>query len=195
MIAGIIVLVLGIVMIGAGVSGLKGATTTIMTFSQQQPGEYVSSEIILNSSSAVVVRSPAIVGGLIPAQDLSSVNSANVGSYALSSTSTAGGSATYVSLTGNYYYVVFSSSQPSSDIVIAGNLRQTIVSGLLALLGFIFVIVGAILSLVGWRRQRRAGSKDKKASLSESDYYANRQGGSQQPPSPPSSSSSQAPSQ
>jgi hypothetical protein len=141
----------------------------------------------------VVVRSPASVGGLIPAQNLSSVNSANVGSYALSSTSTAGGSATYLSLTGDYYYVAFASSQPSSDIVIAGNLRQTIVSGLLVLLGFILAIVGVILSLVGWRRQRRAASKNKKASDSDSDYYANRQGGAQQPPPP--SSSSQAPSQ
>jgi uncharacterized membrane protein len=193
MIAGIIVLVLGIVMIGAGVSGLRSTTTTINTFSQQQPGEYVSGEIILNASSAVVVRSPASVGGLIPAQNLSSVNSANVGSYALSSTSTAGGSATYLSLTGDYYYVAFASSQPSSDIVIAGNLRQTIVSGLLVLLGFILAIVGVILSLVGWRRQRRAASKNKKASDSDSDYYANRQGGAQQPPPP--SSSSQAPSQ
>jgi sorbitol-specific phosphotransferase system component IIC len=189
MVAGIIVLVLGLVMIGAGVSGLRGTTSTINTFSQQHPGEYVSSEIILNSSSAVVVRSPASVGGLIPAGNLSSVNSANIASYALSTKSTGGGSATYTSLTGDYYYVVFSSSPPSSSIIIAGNLRQTIVSGVLALLGFLFVIVGIILSLVGWRRGRRANSKNKKPSVSDSDYYANRQDGSQQPPPPPSSSS------
>jgi len=190
LITGIIVLVLGLVMIGGGETGIKGTTTTIRTFSQQQPGEYVSSEIILNSSSVVVVSSPASSGGLILAQDLSSVNSTNVGSHALTPTSAAGGSATFVSLTGNYYYVVFSSSQPSSAIVIAGSLGQTIVSGLLVLLGFLFVIVGVILSLVGWRRGRRAGSKDKKESVSDSDYYANRKDGTQQPPSSSPSSSS-----
>ena len=189
MIAGIVVLVVGLVMVGGGANGLKGATTTIRTFSLQQPGEYVSSEIILNSSSVVAVSSPATVGGLIPAQDISSVTSTNVGTYALTSTSATGGAATYVNLTGNYYYVAFSSSQPSSAIVVAGGLGQTIVTGLLVLLGFIFVIVGATLSLVGWRRGRRAGSKNKKESVSDSDYYANRKDGAQQPPpSPPSPS-------
>jgi hypothetical protein len=188
MIAGIILLVLGLVMIGVGVSALKGVATPIKTFSEQQPGEYVSSEIILNSSSAVVVRSPGSAGGLIPAQDLGSVNSANVGSFALSSKSTAGGSATYINLTGDYYYVVFSSSQPSTSIVVAGDLGHTIVFGLLVLLGFIFVIAGLVMTLVGWRRGKRADSK-KKASVSDSDYYANRQDGSQQPPPPPSASS------
>jgi hypothetical protein len=184
MIAGIVVLVIGLAMIGGGVVALRGTTTTIKTFTEQQPGEYVSSEIVLNSSSAVVVRSPASEGGLIPAQNLSSVDSANLASYALSPTTTAGGSATYVSLTGDYYYVAFSSSQPSSSIVIAGSLGRTIVSGLLVLLGFIFVIVGIVLSLVGWRRGRRADSKNKKAAISESDYYAKREGGPQQPPPP-----------
>lgn len=188
MIAGIIVLLLGIVMIGGGIASLRGTTTTIKTFTLQQPGEYVSTEIILNSSSAVVVRSPAATGGLITAQNLSSVNSANIGSYALSPTSTAAGSDTYVSLTGDYYYVAFSSSQPTSDVVIAGNLRQTIISGVLVLLGFIFAIVGAILSLVGWRRGRRSGSRSKAGSVSDSEYYAKRGDGSQQPTSPPASS-------
>lgn len=185
---GIIVLLLGIVMIGGGIATLRGTTTTIRTFSQQQTGEYVSSEIVLNSSSAVVVRSPASTGGLVAAQNLSSVNSADIGSYALTPTSTAGGSDTYVSLTGDYYYVAFTSSPPSSDVVIAGSLRQTIISGLLVILGFLFAIVGAILSLVGWRRGRRQGPKNDKGQVSDADYYANRQGSSGQPPAPPSSS-------
>ncbi len=187
MIAGIIVLLLGIAMIGGGVASLRGTTTTIRTFSEPQSGEYVSTEIVLNSSSAVVVRSPASTGGLIPSQDLSSVNSGNIGTYALSPTSTAGGSDTYVSLTGDYYYVAFSSSQPSSDVVIAGNLRQTIISGLLVILGFVLAIVGAVLSLVGWRRGRRSGTK-KSDSVSDSDYYAKRGDGTQPPTSPPAPS-------
>jgi hypothetical protein len=192
LIAGIIILVLGVVMIGGGVVGVRGTTTTIKTFSQQQTGEYVSGEIILNSSSVVVVRSPVSAGGLIPAQDLSAVNSANIGSYAVSARSTAGGSATYISLTGDYYYVVFSSSQPTStSVTVAGSLGRTVISGLLVVLGFIVFLVGVILAIVGAIRGRRSSRRAKEQkSVSDADYYASRQGGAQQPP-PPTSSPSQ----
>jgi len=67
-IIGLIILVIGIAFVAGGVVGLKGTTSTISTFTQPQTGEYVSSEMVLNSTADVVVRPSSSTGGLVPAQ-------------------------------------------------------------------------------------------------------------------------------
>ena len=115
---GVVLLIIGIALFASGVIGLRGSTSTIKVFNQSNPGEYVSSEILLNSSSSIIVRSPPSVGGLVPAQDITLVNSNNISSYALSSTTSVAGTEAYTSITGNYYYVIFSSTQPNTRLAI-----------------------------------------------------------------------------
>jgi hypothetical protein len=183
-IIGLIILVIGIAFVAGGIVSLKGTTSTTSTFTQTQAGEYVSSELVLNSSSTVVVRPSSSTGGLVPAQDLSSVNSANLATYALSVKSTAGGSATYVGVQGDYYYVIFTSSQPTTMIVIAGDLIKTIESGVLVLLGGLLFLVGLIVTIIGLIR--KSNKPKQPAGVTDADYYTKRQDGPSPPPSPPS---------
>jgi hypothetical protein len=119
-IAGIIVLVVGVALIATAVVGAIRPPTVISTFSQPHPGEYVSAELLLNASSAVVVASPATNGGIVPAQDIGAVNSTSISSYDVPYNSTASGAQIYKALSGDYYYVAFSSAQPSTHIAVGG---------------------------------------------------------------------------
>lgn len=147
-IIGIIILILGFAFVATGSIVLRRSTTTINTFSQPQSGEYVSTEIVLTASAPIVVRSPAAVGGIVPAQDIDTVNSTNLGSYALPYNSSIAGIETYRGLAaGNYYYVAFFSTQPNTRITIAS--FATVAIGLLILVGILFIIVGIIVAIVG----------------------------------------------
>jgi hypothetical protein len=186
LVIGLIILLIGIAFVAGGVSGIKGTTSTISTFTQPQTGEYVSSEVVLNSTAVVVVRASSSTGGLVPAQALSEVNSTSLAKYALPVSSAAGGSATYVGVHGAYYYVVFTSSQPSARIVVAGDVARTVESGILVLLGGVLFLVGLIVTIIGAVRK---GDKAKQQSgLTDADYYSKRQ---DSPPPPPNTTASQ----
>ena len=172
---GLIILAVGIALAAVGAYNLRNGSTTVTSFSQPASGEYVSAELFLNDS-VVVVRSPASVGGMVPAQDVSEVNPANIGSYAVSYNSTAASSETYLGLRGDFYYIVFSSEQPATKIVVTGTLLRTVTSGLLVLIGIICVIAGAIVTIVGAVRKNPA-----KKVNSEDEYYAKRDGTAQSP--------------
>ena len=167
---GLIVLIVGAALAVVGGYSLKSSTTTITTFTQPTAGEYVSAEMVLNDS-VVVVRSPASVGGMVPAQDVSEVNSANVGSYAVPANSTAASSVTYLGLRGDFNYVGFSSVQPTTTIVVTGTLLHTVTSGLLVLAGIVCAIAGVIVTIVGAVRKNPA----KKAINPDDEYYAKRE--------------------
>ena len=144
-----VVLVIGIAILAVGAFEALSSLTISKSFTEPHPGEYVSAEIVLNTTSALVISSPAANGGVIPAQDLKLVNSTNFGSYVIPFNSSGAGSDTYTRLTGDYYYVVFASTPPGATIV-ATSLSSGIVRyGALALLGFLVVIVGVILVIVG----------------------------------------------
>jgi hypothetical protein len=148
---------------------LRNSTTSITSFTQRTAGEYVSAELVLNDS-VVVVRPPASVGGMVPALDVSEVNSANIGSYAVSYNTTAASSETYIGLRGDFNYVVFSSVQPTTKIVVTGTLLGTVASGLLVLAGIVCAIAGIVVTIVGAVRKNPA----KKASNPDDEYYAKR---------------------
>ena len=159
---GVILLVIGIGLSATGLIGLRESTTTIKDFSQSNPGEYVSSEILLNVSSSIIVRSSPTVGGLVPAQDITLVNSTNISTYALSSNTTLGGTEAYTSITGNYYYVIFSSTQPNTRLTVTtGSLATTAAYGLLFIAGIICIIIGIIIALIG-TFQKTKGTQQKK---------------------------------
>jgi hypothetical protein len=151
-IVGVILLIIGIVIFAVGVYGESSSSTILRTFNQQQTGEYVSDQIIANSSVSIVVRSPASSGGLISAQDLNVVNSSNISSYTLPYNSTVTGDL-YKGLNGNYYYVVFSSTSPNTIIVIATPVVAEY--GVLALAGGGCAVVGIIVAIIGAVLKRR----------------------------------------
>jgi len=155
-IVGVIVLVIGVGLIGAGALEALRSLTISTTFTQPHPGEYVSSEIVLNTTSAIVVASPASAGGIIPAKDLNLVNSTNLGSYVVPINSTAAGSDTYGGLVGDYYYVAFASAQPTTTVVATPLNSSVIGYGLLALLGLLCVIIGIVVVIVGVVQKKRA---------------------------------------
>ena len=167
---GLVVLVVGIALAAIGGYNLKNSSTTITSFTQPTAGEYVSAELVLNNS-VVVVRSPAAIGGMVPAQEVGEVSSTNIGSYAVSYNSTAASSDTYIGLRGDFNYVAFSSAQPATKIVVTGTLLGTITSGLLVLSGIVCAIAGIIVTILGAVRKNPA----KKANT-EDEYYAKRDG-------------------
>jgi len=146
---GVVVLVIGLVLLAVGAFGALNSLTISKSFTEPHPGEYVSAEIVLNTTSALVISSPAANGGVIRAQDLDLVNSTNIGTYAIPFNSSGAGSDTYTRLTGDYYYIVFASTSPGTTIV-ATPLNLGIVRyGALALLGFVIIIVGIVVIVVG----------------------------------------------
>lgn len=175
LVIGLIVLVVGVGLAVVGGANLRNSTTTITTFTQPNLGEYVSSNLVLNNS-IVVVRSPASVGGIVPAQDVNVVNSSNIGSYALRYNSSAASSDTYIGLKGDFNYIAFSSSQPASKIVITGSLSRTVGSGLLIVVGGICAIAGIIVTIIGAVRKNPA-KKAAATTTSDSEYYAKRDSG------------------
>jgi hypothetical protein len=156
---GVVILVVGIALIAVGAFGVLGSTTIFTTFNQIHSGEYVSSELVLNSSSAVVVSSPATTGGLIPSADLNLVNSSSIGQYALQSNSSGSSTQTYKNLTGSYYYVAFVSA-PNTKIV-ATSVKSSLVSyGLLVLAGVACFFAGIVVAIVGVVRKSKKPKED-----------------------------------
>lgn len=152
---GVVILAIGGAMFIGGAAGALGSITLNRTFTQPHPGEYVSAEVLLSSTSGIVVASPASIGGLIAAQDLSLVNSTNIGTYSIPPSSTAAGSDIYKSLAGDYYYVAFSSTQPGTTVV-ATPARGSIASyGLLVIGGIVVVVAGVVVVIVGALQKSR----------------------------------------
>ena len=156
-----VVIIIGVVLIAVGAVGVLRGLTVITTFTQPQNGEYVSTELMLNTTSGIAVTSAAANGGLIPAQDRNLVNSTNIGHYALTPHSSVAGTVTYTDVTGNYYYVVFASSQPNSKVVVTPLHGGTLASSPLVLGGFLAIILGIVVIVVGALR-KSGGSKSQR---------------------------------
>jgi hypothetical protein len=151
---GVVALIIGVVLIAVGAVGVLHGLTVVTTFSEPHSGEYVSTELMLNVTSGIAVTSAAANGGLIPAQDLNLVNSTDIDQYALTPHSSLAGTATYTNLTGDYYYVAFASTQPSSKVVATPLHGGTLGSSPLVLGGFGVVIAGIVVIVVGARLNR-----------------------------------------
>ncbi len=153
---GVVVLIIGVVLVAVGVVGVLRGLTVISTFSEPQSGEYVSTELVINSTSDAAVTSAPANGGLIPVQDLNLVNSTNIGQYAVTPHSNTAGTVTYTNLLGDYNYVAFASSQPNSKIVVTPANGGTLGSNSLVLGGFVIFIIGVVVIVVGLRRKSRS---------------------------------------
>lgn len=163
---GVVILVVGVALIAVGALGALQNTKIITTFSESHTGEYVSTELVLNTTSVVAVSSAAAVGGIIPAQDLNFANSTNISQYEISYSTSVGGTQTYRQLQGDYYYVAFSSSQPSTRIVVASSHSGALGFGALVLVGFVCIIAGIVVSVIGLRKK-----SNKNTELSMDEQY------------------------
>ena len=150
---GAVVLIIGVVLFAVGVVGVLRGLTVVTAFSEPQSGEFVSTELALNATSGIAVTSAAANGGLIPAQDLNLVSSTNMAQYALVPHSNVAGTVTYTDVIGDYYYVVFASSQPSSKIVATPLNGGTVGSSPLVLGGLVVFVAGIVVIVVGVRRK------------------------------------------
>lgn len=148
-IVGVVILLLGIAAFVGGTIGALGSITINNSFTQPHPGEYVSAEIVLNSTSGLAIASPAATGGIIHAQDLTLVNSTNLGTYAVPSSSTAAGTVIYKALSGDYYYVAFSTAKPDTTIVATPTKGSVASYGLLVIAGIVLAIAGFVVAIVG----------------------------------------------
>jgi hypothetical protein len=154
-IIGVVLLIVGVVLVAVGAVGVLRGLTVITTFTEPHSGEYVSAELVLNSTSGAAITSAATNSGLIPAQDLNLVNSSNIGHYAVTPHSNTAGTLTYTNLSGDYYYVAFASSQPSSKVVATPLQGGTLGSNPLVLGGFVVFIVGVVVIVLGVRRKSK----------------------------------------
>ncbi len=146
---GLVVLVVGIALLIGGALGALGSITISSTFTQPHPGEFVSAEIVLNTTSSLAVSSPAATGGLVHASDLGLVNSTNIGTLAIPVDTTGAGSDIYRSLSGDFYYVAFASSTPGTTIVATAVNSSALGFGSLVLLGLVLIIAGIVVAVVG----------------------------------------------
>ena len=153
---GAVVLIIGVVLFAVGVVGVLRGLTVVTTFSEPHSGEYVSTELVLNATSGIAVTSAGADGGLVHAQDLRLVNSTNIGQYAIAPHSNTAGTATYTDLMGDYYYVAFASSQPSSKIVATPLNGGTLGSSPLVLGGLVVFVIGIVVIVLGARRKSRS---------------------------------------
>ena len=148
-IVGIIILIIGIALIAVGALGALRGLVIVNTFSEAHSGEYVSNEVLLNTSSIVAITSPSSTGGLIRASDLSLVNSSNLSSFAIQPNTTSSSTNTYIHLIGDYYYVSFTSTRPSTQIIITNSSRGVIDYGILTIIGISALVAGIIVAIVG----------------------------------------------
>ncbi|MCW6158157.1 MAG: hypothetical protein LVQ63_01575 [Thermoplasmatales archaeon] len=147
---GIILLVIGVVI--AGIAGVEagGRTEIVGTSLNISPsGVYYSNELTVGSNGSVFVTGNTTTY-LIPSQDLNTVNSTNVGNYAIQPTTPSGNSIIYDGLSGTYYLVAFGKHPPLiTYAILESNLSQLVVYGLLIIVGAAIAVIGLILAILG----------------------------------------------
>jgi hypothetical protein len=149
LIAGIILLVVGVVFVGTSLSleDTSLHTSSILNFNSST-NEYYSSEINLNPSNELIV-----VSGdkyyLIPSSDLAISNSTNYVSFQIPPTTSFDGNQIYSALNGSYYLVSFASSPSISYAVTSTHSISIVYLGFLLLVGIALFISGIVISITG----------------------------------------------
>ncbi len=151
---GLVILVVGIIIAAVSAvelnqlesTSIKGASNAMFV---GQNGEY-HSELLNVSSEQVVFLVSNVHAYLIPSADLNTVNSGNIGNYAVTPTVQQGNISTFSGISGEFYVVTFANSMPSvSYAVIAGGIARLAVTGLLLIIGVLLIIIGAIIAVIG----------------------------------------------
>lgn len=152
---GLVLLIVGVAIIGVSLYEMSALSDINSSLTQVSSNEWRSDVINVNSSGVLTITTSETSGfGLIPASDLSAVTASNLANYAVGyDTSTTSGSQNafvYDQLSGQYYFVIFSSSTPTMTylfLTAEGEIfaELLIVGAGVAFVGLIMAIVGAIL--------------------------------------------------
>jgi hypothetical protein len=157
LVAGIIILIFGVALFVGGSVIIKGRLHTYTVSNLYKPGEYVSSQITLNSTALLTVQYGGSDWGVIDASELGAVNSSNLASYSLGYEVRSGPTTIYNLTEGSYYIVVFSQTTPRIDYSYFTE-GSILVTALLSGVGFIILIVGIIIAILGVVLKRKQPS-------------------------------------
>lgn len=159
LIVGLVLLVIGIVLAGlstyevtgGAVRSINGAGNVMMAGTN---GDFYSNTLNVTPGYELIVVS-STQSYLIPSQDLTTVNSTNVASYAIVPTTHSSSSTdtyVYIGLNGSFVLVTFGSTSPSTmdyAVLKSGGISQLVVYGLLLIVGILLAIVGIIIAIIG----------------------------------------------
>jgi uncharacterized membrane protein len=149
LIAGIVVLVIGIVFAGISVAEsareIKEAGTAVYL---GQNGDHYSNLLTVSSTEEITVVS-SVNAYLIPSQDLNLINSSNIVNYKISPSESTGNTSLYSGLNGSYYVVTFGTATPKVEYAVLNVSGGLIAVGLLLIAGALLIIVGIILAIIG----------------------------------------------
>ena len=156
LVVGIVLLVVGVAMVGGSLFETDHALSGLLnpsrgmgdTMNSNRNGEFYSTVLNATPGNYIMVTSGA-PHYLIPSDDLSVVNSSNVGAYAVSAYQTSGNNTLYTSLNGSYYVVVFGPAPPIVGYDVIASITGLVWSVAVLGLGVIFAIAGLIVAVIG----------------------------------------------
>lgn len=148
LIAGIIVLLIGIVIYGGAGYATAQETTTSNTWVAYNNGEYISAPLNFTGGYLLTYSYSGSHSGVVSSNNLTKVNSSNIGSLSLATITNINSEKAYNLNTGSYYIVIFSNSSPSISYTYA-KLSSILVTGILTLVGAILFIAGIIITIIG----------------------------------------------
>lgn len=152
---GLVLLIIGVVILGISLYETAALSDENSALVQVSTGEWRSNLISMNSTGILeVTTSVSSDFGLVPASEINVITASNLASHVVNydTPSTAGSlnAFTYDQISGNYYFVIFSSSTPSfsytylpAEAILFGEFL--VVGSGIAFVGLIMAIVGAIL--------------------------------------------------
>ncbi|MGC8496716.1 MAG: hypothetical protein ACP5NL_01765 [Thermoplasmata archaeon] len=148
LIVGIVLLIVGIVIYGASAMATANETTNSHVWVAYNNGEYISKPLNFTGQNVLTYFYSASESGVIPASDLSTVNSNNLGSLAISPNSTVSSEKVYDLSSGTYYIVIFSNHPPSANYIYL-KISNILLTAILTLVGVIVFIAGIIIAIIG----------------------------------------------
>ncbi len=150
-IAGLILLIVGIAIIVAGGFASLGISKKGNTINNIKPGEYATPEFIFNGSYTLTISGAPSDSALIYSSNYSVVNATNFNKYAIKPVNTINGVLTYSISSGSYYFVIFSLSTPHityTEIPVGASLYLFGIIGIVGIALFIGGIITAIAGLI-----------------------------------------------
>lgn len=127
---------------------IKGRIHVYTVSSLYKPGEYISLPIVLNSTALLTVQNGGSDWGVIDASELGAVNSSNLSAYSLRYEVMTAQTAIYNLTAGSYYVVDFSQTAPHTHYSYFSE-GSILTTALLSGMGFILLIVGVIIAVLG----------------------------------------------
>lgn len=159
-IIGLVLLIAGIVIIGASTAAVLSKTSAGGKLVQNSADEWVSPTINVSSGYQIIVTSHASDFAVVPSRDISIVNTTNLNEYSVHSFKQTNASSItvtqYKPASGDYYLVVFSSLSPNVKYTVVKSISQDAVFGLLELVGIGLSVAGFVVLIIGLVKKKNS---------------------------------------